>query len=174
MKLLSSIAPLFAAALFTVLPHAALASDTATRAINAFATHCFLPSMTSMRADRLLGRTGARVDFYDLDPFFSRNAASDPNGRAVTQGTDRRCEVAFDGDHRDAAVAGALLGLEQQRIDQPATVPGFYNPTSGTALLAARRLSPIRVAVVHVGTRQGPNGTETFINVERLTRANSN
>ena len=44
---------------------------------------------------------------------------------------------------------------------------------SGTSLLGARRLNPRRVAVVHTGTRPGPNGIETFLNVERLTDAAS-
>lgn len=150
-----------------------MANPVAQSASAAFAKHCFLPSMTTSRANRFLGSTGARVDFYDLTPFFRTNEPSPPNGRPVTPGTDRRCEVAFDGDHTDLGVQGALAGLDQQGIDTPANVPASFKKTSGTALLAARRLSAIRVAVVHVGTRPGPNGVETFINVERLTRANS-
>ena len=37
-----------------------------------------------------------------------------------------------------------------------------------TTLLAARKLNPRRTAIVHVGTRQTPKGTETFMLVERL------
>jgi hypothetical protein len=41
-------------------------------------------------------------------------------------------------------------------------------PQDGTEFVAARYLNPNRIAVVQVGTRLGPNGIETFINVERL------
>lgn len=142
-------------------------------ATDAFATHCFLPSMTSIRAERILGRTNARYDFYDLDPLFSRNAPSLPTGRAVTPGTDRRCEVSFDGNHSELAKQAALRGLEEQRISTAAEVPSAYQETAGTVLLAARRLNPQRVAVVHAGTRPGPNGLETFIFVERLIRSSN-
>ena len=138
-----------------------------TRATGAFATHCFSPYMTAARAQEVLAATGARVDFYDLDPF--SNAAPSPvTGRAATFGTDRRCEVAFDGDHAALAVTAAIAGLDAEGIATEAPVPDRFEPTQGTALLAARRLNPRRIAVVHVGTRTGPNGVETFLNVERL------
>lgn len=137
-------------------------------ASEAFAAHCFSPFMTADRADERLAFTGARVEFYDLDPL-SDGPISPVIGRAATHGTDRRCEVAFDGNHAELAESAALAGLEMEGIDTVSPVPDRYQPTEGTRLLAARRLNPARVAVVHVGTRPGPNGVETFLLVERLT-----
>ncbi|WP_224813699.1 succinyl-CoA synthetase subunit beta [Hasllibacter sp. MH4015] len=138
-----------------------------TRAAEAFAAHCFSPFMTAERAEEVLASTGARVDFYDLDPF--SNAEPSPvTGRPATTGTDRRCEVAFDGDHAELAASAAIAGLEMEGIDTEAPIPDRYQPTEGTALLGARQLNPRRIAVVHVGTRPGPNGVETFMFVERL------
>ncbi|MBY4894891.1 succinyl-CoA synthetase subunit beta [Rhodobacteraceae bacterium N5(2021)] len=134
----------------------------------AFAGHCFSPFMTAARAQEVLASPGVRVDFYDLDPF-SRVEPSPVTGRAATPGTDRRCEVAFDGDHAELTTSAAVAGLEMEGIDNVAPVPDRYAHTDGTALLGARFLNPRRVAVVHVGTRSGPNGIETFLMVERMT-----
>lgn len=141
---------------------------TAQAASEAFASHCFSPFMTAERAAEVLAATSVRVDFYDLDPF--SNAAPSPvTGRAATRGTDRRCEVAFDGDHADLAASAAVAGLQMEGIDDVAPVPDRYRRTDGTELLGARFLNPRRIAVVHVGTRPGPNGPETFLFVERMT-----
>jgi hypothetical protein len=134
----------------------------------AFAAHCFSPLMTAARAAEVLAAPGTRVDFYDLDPF-SATAPSPVTGRAATEGTDRRCEVAFDGTHGDIAASAALAGLEQEGIRTEAPLPDRFEALDGTILLAARQLNPRRIAVVHVGTRPGPNGVETFLTVERLT-----
>lgn len=133
----------------------------------AFAAHCFSPFMTAARAEEVLASTGARVDFYDLEPF-SDVAPSPVNGRAATIGTDRRCEVAFDGEHGTLAASAAVAGLEMEGIRTEAPLPDRYSASEGTALLGARQLNPRRIAVVHVGTRPGPNGVETFLFVERL------
>lgn len=138
-------------------------------ATQAFADHCFSPLMTAARAGDVLASTGARVDFYDLRPFLQTNPVAEPTGRAATPGTDRRCEVAFDGDHSALAVDAAISGLAAEGILTEAPLPDGFTPTEGTALLAARALNPNRIAVVHVGTRPGPDGTETFMTVERLT-----
>ncbi len=132
----------------------------------AFAAHCFSPLLTAETAAERLAP--ARVDFYDLRPFSSANEVSEPIGRPVTPGTDRRCEVAFDGAHIEAGTAAVLMGLEREGILTEAAVPEAFPAQSGTALIAARYLNPNRIAVVQVGTRPGPNGIETFINVERL------
>lgn len=137
-------------------------------ASEAFASHCFSPFLTAARAQEVLAMPGVRVDFYDLDPL-SNGAVSPVTGRAATQGTDRRCEVAFDGDHARLAESAALAGLALEGIDQTSPLPDRYQRTDGTQLLAARQLNPRRVAVVHVGTRPGPGGIETFLMVERMT-----
>lgn len=150
------------------LPVQAQDDGVAAMASMAFARNCFSPFMTAARAEEVLASTGARVDFYDFDPL-SGGDASRIVGRAATQGTDRRCEVAFDGDYAELATSAAVTGLDMEGIATEAPVPDLYQPTEGTALLAARQLNPRRVAVVHVGTRPGPNGVETFLFVERMT-----
>ncbi|WP_254796861.1 hypothetical protein [Sulfitobacter albidus] len=47
-------------------------------------------------------------------------------------------------------------------------MPETFPAQDGTTFIAARQLNPKRIAVVQVGTRPGPNGTETFVSVERL------
>ena len=157
---------LFFAVLLATSP--AFADSVAATAGRAFAENCFSPFMTAAKARSILGETGARYDFYDLDPF--SNAAPSPafGLRPATQGTDRRCEVSFDGVHLGIAVELAKAGLARENLNTEAPVPGTHKPRAGTELLAARQLNPRRIAVVHVGTRQGPNGTETFMLVERL------
>lgn len=148
---------------------APVAADTIpAKAGRVFAENCFSPFLTARRAEKAFGETGARYDFYDLDPF--TNAAPSPayGPRAATEGTDRRCEVSFDGAHLSVAVELALAGLTRENINTEVPVPKTHKAQAGTELLAARRLNPRRVAVVHVGTRQGPNGVETFMLVERL------
>ena len=159
---------LVGAAVFLILAVGAARADTPETATGAFAANCFSPFMTAQRAEMLLASPGVRVDFYDLDPF-SDVPVSPVIGRPATVGTDRRCEVAFDGDHSELAASAAVAGLQAEGITTASPLPDRYQPTDGTTLLAARRLNPRRIAVVHAGTRPGPNGVETFVFVERLT-----
>ncbi len=137
-------------------------------AIQAFAGNCFSPFLTAQKAANALQRANTRYDFYDLDPRSSA-APSPAQGRPVTPGTDRRCEVSADTDFTAQAIEGVIRALDAEGIRTTAPVPETHAETPGTALLAARRLNPRRIAVVHVGTRPGPNGVETFMMVERLT-----
>lgn len=134
-------------------------------AVDAFARHCFSPFLTAQTAAKALAVPGARVDFYDIDPFGS---AAPSLSDDVAAGTDRRCSVAFDGDHTAAAANAVTAALSREGIVTPAPVPARYTKTDTTALLAARTLNPKRIAVVIVGTRPGPNGVETHMTVERL------
>lgn len=151
-------------------PAHARSPDTDARGgISAFAANCFSPRMTADKASKVFGLTNLSFDFYDLDPFTDA-APSPATGRAATPGTDRRCEVSFWGDFAERAVEAVTARLSREGITTPADIPATYKThrTSGTALLAARRLNPRKIAVVHVGTRPGSNGIETFLNVERL------
>ncbi|WP_299648700.1 succinyl-CoA synthetase subunit beta [uncultured Tateyamaria sp.] len=134
-------------------------------AISAFADHCFSPFLTAATAAAHLSAPGARVAFYDLDPVSA--VASSPSDN-VAPGTDRRCSVAIDGNHVDDATWAVENALMREGITDPASVPGTYAQTDGTALLAARYLNPNRIAVVIVETRPGTNGIETHMTVERL------
>ena len=136
--------------------------------ITAFASSCFSPRLTADKAAEVFNFANVRHDFYDLDPFTA--AAPSPAKGVATPGTDRRCEVSFNGDFAQDAVTAVAARLLREGIRTPANVPATHENlrTKGTALLAARRLNPRKIAVVHVGTRPGPNGIETFLNVERL------
>ncbi|MBF9029000.1 succinyl-CoA synthetase subunit beta [Rhodobacterales bacterium HKCCE3408] len=147
----------------------AVAAEPVDRITQAFADHCYSPFLTAETAEARLGGAGARVDFYDLRPFRSTNPVAEPQGRPATPGTDRRCEVAFDGTYPEAGVAAAVAGLEAEGIQAEAPVPEDFPVQPGAEFVAARFLNPDRIAVVQVGTRPGPNGVETFIGVERLT-----
>ena len=134
--------------------------------IRAFVGNCFSPFMTADKAQDVFDLPDVRYDFYDLDPF--SNVPPSPALGAVTNGTDRRCEVAFDHDYAAMAADAVVVQLTKEGITKGAEVPASYQASDGTALLAARMLNPKRKAVVHVGTRPGPSGVETFMFVERL------
>ena len=124
--------------------------------------------MTAEKAGDVFNFANIRYDFYDLDPF-SNVPPSPATGRTATPGTDRRCEVSFNGDYAMEASTAVVAQLRSEGITETADVPGQYQETTGTVLLAARFLNPRRIAVVHVGTRPGASGiTETFMMVERL------
>ncbi|NNK16040.1 MAG: succinyl-CoA synthetase subunit beta [Sulfitobacter sp.] len=144
---------------------------TAKAAMELFANNCFSPFMTAEKAAKTFALSGTTHDFYDLDPFSSADP-SPATGRAVTPGTDRRCEIAFPSNHAEKAAQAAAEGLAREGITTPAPLPATYTETETTTLLAARRLNPRRTAIVHVGTRNGPQGTETFMLVERLLPTN--
>ena len=135
----------------------------------AFADHCFSPYLTAETANANLAPSGARIDFYDLRPY-SSSPVSAVTGRPATSGTDRRCEVAFDGAAAQKAIAWANTGLEQEGLaSSSATVPADFPRQDGTLFIAAAQLNPNRIAVVQIGVRDGPSGPETFMNIERLT-----
>ncbi len=140
----------------------------------AFAANCLSPYLTADQAVDRIGRTGARLDYYDRAPASDvapSQVARGTDQRPVTPGTDRRCDVAFDGDHGMAAAEAAIRTLASEGILTLAPLPETHATAAlpGTTLLAARALNPARVAVVHTGTRPGPTGPETFLSVERLT-----
>ena len=139
--------------------------------LDAFAQNCFSPFLTAESAEAAILPTGARLDFYDARPF-SDAAPSSTGGRAPTPGTDRRCEVAFDGDHGAEAAQVATDAARAEGITAEAPLPDAHAATQGTTLLAARYLNPNRIAVVTTGTRPGPNGVETYLQVERLAPLN--
>ncbi|MDB2407145.1 succinyl-CoA synthetase subunit beta [Jannaschia sp.] len=135
-------------------------------ALDAFARNCLSPHLTAQTAQAELAPHG-RYDFYDLRPF-SADAPSAPTTQ-VTPKTDRRCEIAFDGDDGQAAAETAAAALEGERIRSEAPMPLAPRIDEITTLRGARFLNPARIAVVETGTRPGPNGPETFLRVERLT-----
>ncbi|WP_299622144.1 succinyl-CoA synthetase subunit beta [uncultured Tateyamaria sp.] len=136
-------------------------------ALAAFRDMCFSPFLTAATARAAFDLPGVRAEFYDLDPF-SNVAPSLVTGRAATPGTDRRCEVAFDGVRLQDAYLAVAQAVEVERLDRKVPVPPEFVVQSGAFLVDARQLNPNRIAVVQVGLRPGPNGQETFLSVERL------
>lgn len=146
----------------------AMADARTTAVAQAFADHCFNPRLTAQTAQAGLGPSGARIDFYDLRPF-SSVPPSQPTVRPQTPGTDRRCEVASDGYHFEIAQHWVDIGLDREGLLHKNTdVPANFPIQSGTTAISAVQLNPNRIAVIQIGLRKGPNGNETFINVERL------
>lgn len=154
------------AVMLSVIPLHGFASPLRSAALDAFARNCFSPHMTAARAEQELA-PHARHDFYDLMPFSAPQPS--PADTEVTPGTDRRCEVAFDGDYGQAAAETAVAALEAEGIRTEAPVALSARAEESTTLRGARFLNPARIAVVETGTRPGPNGIETFLRVERLT-----
>ena len=151
----------------------AVAAQDAETVGRAFADNCFNPRLTAETAAQRIGPSGARIEFYDLRPF-SAVPPSPVTGRPATKGTDRRCEVAFDGADTASAVEWLNRGLTQEGlINRGADVPEDFNAQSGAVMVAAAQLNPNRIAVVQVGQRPRTDGSqETFINVERLIPMN--
>ena len=161
-----------ASALISLMGVAAVAAQSADVVGQAFADHCFSPYLTEQKAQDTLKPSGARVDFYDLRPFSSA-APSPVTGRAATPGTDRRCEVAFDGTALQNARDWIIIGLTQERLlDRQIDVPAEFPLSPHTTHAAAVQLNPNRIAVTQIGIRPGPNGVETYLSVERLTPLN--
>ncbi|MBW4709687.1 hypothetical protein KX928_18015 [Roseobacter sp. YSTF-M11] len=139
----------------------AAAGSVADSAIASFNAICFKAGQTAAEARaRLQGRDGSplpyALTFWDI--------TLEPAPDAPPQ-IERRCEVAFDGDHTDAAIAA----LRAQMATPPVfgfaiALPATHEPLPGTALIEGRELLRGRVAVVHVGLRDG----RTFMAVDRL------
>ena len=144
-----------------VLATPATAGPVAEQAIATFNAVCFTAGQTAAQArHRMEDRDGAPLP-YTLT-FWDRSL--EPAPEAPTR-IERRCEVSFAGDHRQAAIAALRTQMARPpvfgfRIDLPRT----HAPQAGTALLEGRELLRGRIAVVHVGLREG----ETFMGVDRL------
>jgi hypothetical protein len=175
-RALWSVMHLVGAAIFVLLMISRMAQATdrpadADLAISAFAQTCTVRGLTLAEAEARmrahvadLGGAGLpfRLDFYDI--------TLEPTDRSVTPGTDRRCEVAFDGTHTSEAIAALLEVMQTPPVFGTAIpLPITHSPGPGTAFIEGRQLNPRVAAVVHVGTRETAGGPETFINVERLT-----
>lgn len=145
------------AVLLVVLPAAASAHP----AITTFNKWCFKAGQTEAQAR-------ANMD-ADTAPFTLTfwDDSLEPRPANAADGVERRCEVAFDGDHTATAVTALRKQMAKPPIFGAAVpLPDTHIVTSTTALIEGRELLRGRVAVVHVGTRN--NKTETFLAVDRL------
>ncbi|WP_299726373.1 hypothetical protein [uncultured Tateyamaria sp.] len=135
---------------------------TAHPAIDAFTAYCFKAGQTPAQAHaNMADLVGDPLPFTLT--FWDKTLEPAPNTPAYAE---RRCEVVFDGDHAADAVTKVQAKMAKPPVfgtSIPLTPPFAAN--DGTAYLDARELLRKRVAVVHIGTRKGP---ETFIRVDRL------
>jgi len=150
-------------------PAQTVAGEGVAAAGRSFADHCFSPYLTATTARDAVAPTSGRIDFYDLRPFSSA-ALSPVTGRTATPGTDRRCEVSFDGRAPAKAADWIGVGLKQEGLtDRLVPVPDGFALLATTTFSGAAQLNPDRIAVVQAGVRDGANGPETYMSVERLT-----
>lgn len=138
------------------------ASAQAHPAIDAFTAWCFKAGQTPAQARaNMAGDAGDPLPF--ALSFWDKSLQAAPG---TPDHSERRCEVSFEGDHATEAVAKVQAKMAKPPVfgsSIPLTAP--FAADAGTAYIDARELLRKRVAVVHIGTRAGP---ETFIRVDRL------
>ncbi len=140
----------------------AMADQTET-AINAFNNWCFKAGQTENDARRNMAADPAAFALTFWDDSLEPRPANAPTG------VERRCEVAFDGDHSNTAVSALRTQMQTRPVfGTKIPLPDTHWPQGGTVLLEARALLRGRVAVVHVGTRATASGKKTFMAVDRL------
>lgn len=134
-------------------------------AITAFTAYCFKAGQTPDQARANMERlVGAPLPF-ELT-FWDTTLAAEPEAPDLIE---RRCQVAWPGDHTQTAIAALRDKMAEPPVfGTPIALPATHRPIPGTALIEGRELLRGRVAVVHVGTRNGAKGNETFIAVDRL------
>ena len=149
-------------ALLATLAAPAVASD-ARAAIDTFNAWCFKTGQTVADARRNMQADGAPFTLTFWDDSLEPRPADAPRG------VERRCEVAFDGDHTAEAIAALREQMATPPVfGTPIPLPDTHTATTGTALIEGRELLRGRVAVVHVGTRNAPDAPVTFMAVDRL------
>lgn len=130
-------------------------------AIDAFTAYCFKAGQTPAQARvNMQGVAGDPLPFTLT--FWDKTLEPAPG---TPDHAERRCEVAFDGDHASVAVTQVQAKMATPPVfgtSIPLTPP--YAPTESTAYLDARELLRDRVAVVHIRTE----GAQTLITVDRL------
>ncbi|WP_299674028.1 hypothetical protein [uncultured Roseobacter sp.] len=150
-----------AALISLALAGSAGASPVAESAIASFTTLCFTAGQTAEEVrTNMQARDGAPLPYTLI--FWDTTLAPAPG---MPEAIERRCEVAFDGDHTQAAIAALREKMETPPVFGSATeLPATHAEEPGTAFIEGRELLGGRVAVVHVGTRAG----QTFMAVDRL------
>ncbi len=144
-----------------VAAHATTATA-ANDAISTFNAWCFKAGLTAdrMRANMEQATTAPlpfALTFWDV--------SLEPVDFKPPLGVERRCEVAFDGDHTDKAIDALRVQMATPPIFGSQTeLPETHTPLPETALIEGRALPRNRVAIVHVGLRDG----QTFMAVDRL------
>lgn len=140
-------------------PTAAMANP----AITTFNTWCFKAGQTEAQARTNMNAGSAPFTLTFWDDSLEPRPADAP------QGVERRCEVAFDGDHTDTAITALRAQMATPPIfGTMIPLPNTHKATATTALIEGRELLRGRVAVVHIGTRTTQSKQQTFMAVDRL------
>ena len=132
-------------------------------AITAFNTWCFKAGQTEAqaRANMKADSTPFSLTFWD--------DSLEPRPADAPRGVERRCEVAFKGDHSASAISEVRAHMAKPPIfGSEISLPDTHQSTATTMLIEGRELLRGRVAVVHVGTRLASSGVTTFMTVDRL------
>ncbi len=130
-------------------------------AITTFNAWCFKAGQTEVTARANMNAQTAPFVLTFWDDSLEPRPAHAPDG------VERRCEVAFEGNHTTQAITALRRQMATPpRFGTPIPLPMTHAPDESTSLMEARKLLRGRVAVVHVGTRN--NGTQTFMAVDRL------
>lgn len=138
-------------------------SCTAGGPITTFNKWCFKAGQTEAdaRANMNAGTASFTLTFWD--------DSLGPRPAHAPDGIERRCDVAFDGEHtREAITALRAQMATPPKFGTPIPLPKTHQADETTALIEARELLRGRVAVVHVGTRLENGTTQTFMAVDRL------
>lgn len=138
-------------------------ADTAQEAITAFNAWCFKAGQTEadVRRNMQTDEAAFALTFWD--------DSLEPRPMSAPRGIERRCEVAFGGDHSAQSIDALRVQMQIPPVfGKKIPLPDTHTPTEHTTLIEGRELLRGRVAVVHVGTRQTLTGTTTFMAVDRL------
>ncbi|WP_181951698.1 hypothetical protein [Sulfitobacter mediterraneus] len=139
------------------------AGSRAHTAIDTFNAWCFKAGQTEAQARANMGVDDApfALTFWD--------DSLEPRPDGAPQGVERRCEVAFDGDHSTAAIKALRVQMATPPVfGAKIPLPDTHTADDGTALIEGRELLRKRVAVVQVGTRAAQGGVQTYMGVDRL------
>ena len=143
----------------------AVLADAHHPAITAFNAACINKGYSAQRIRTTMeAAINAPVSFEVK--FWDRTLAPAPDAPDLYE---RRCEVAFEGDH----VTDAIAALRAQMATPPVfgnkiPLPKTHVAQVGTALIEARELLVEGIAVVHIGTRGNGSKMRTFMSVDRL------
>jgi len=128
-------------------------------AITIFNKWCFKAGQTEAQARANMNADDAPFILTFWDDSLEPRPADAPDG------VERRCELTFVGDHTGRAIEELRVQMATPPVfGTPIPLPQTHRPAPGTALIEGRELLRGRVAVVHVGLRDG----DTFMAVDRL------
>ena len=147
-------------AVATALLSAAAFADTQPHvAVSTFNKWCFKAGQTESQARANMDANDAAFTLTFWDDSLAPRPADAP------EGIERRCMIAFDGNHtRDATEALHKKMATPPVFGTAIPLPETHAVTDTTTYIEGRELLKRRVAVVHIGRNNG----RTFMAVDRL------